>query len=374
MFAFALRTLWFERKRYWAGVLAVAFSAVLIAVQVGLMIGLMAMVSFPVDVAPADVWLAAAKVPSCDLGAEMNRDFLNRLVIQPEVAAVDEYIQGFAYLKNPKGGKVLVIVAGADLSDDSLGPVHQVPRELRLQLSEPGAILVNENDKGRLGLDEVGDTAEIINTRVRVAGFVRNMGSFTGPYLLCSLRTARQLLMMPEERSVYLLAKTRTPEQAPRLAQNLRAQYGDKISAFTAKEFSNASRWYWIINTRAGLAVGFVAILGLVVGAVITSQTLYAATMSSLRELMVLRALGVPRWRMNLFVLAQAALVGVLGLAIGFPTSFVVVAGAEAMGIRPILPPELLAGTAVISLSMAMLAGFVALRSLAGLEPANLLR
>ena len=51
---------------------------------------------------------------------------------------------------------------------------------------------------------------------------------------------------------------------------------------------------YWLTMTNAGISAGFTAVLGLLVGAVVTSQTLYAATLASLREFAVLRALGIP--------------------------------------------------------------------------------
>ena len=45
-------------------------------------------------------------------------------------------------------------------------------------------------------------------------------------------------------------------------------------------------------------------------------QTLYAATMASAREYATLLALGIPRWRMALTVLAQSFWVGFFGLLV----------------------------------------------------------
>ena len=369
---FALRTLLFERKRYWAGVMAVAFSVVLIAVQIGLVHGLMSMVSFPVDLSIADVWVAAPKVRSCDLGGVMNRDFLGRLIVRPEVKRAEEYIQGFTFWKHPAVGEALVIVAGCRLDDETIGPAQRVPAELRQLLSEPGAVLINLKDKKKLGIENVGELATIFGNRVRVVGFTTKMASFTGPYVMCSLRTARQLLVMEENRTTYLLASCKDPKLAESLVQDLR-QTG-KVSAFTSPEFSSKSRWYWIENTNAGVAIGFVALLGLTVGAVITSQTLYGAVIASLRELMVLRALGIPRWRMVVYVLWQAFFVGLLGLLVGIPVSFLVGALGEAAGTKPILDSWLMVFTSLISLITALFAGFIALRSLKSVEPVQLLR
>ena len=53
--SFALATLWFERRRYLPAVLAVAFSALLVALQLGLLIGTFSMVSVPIDHTRADL-------------------------------------------------------------------------------------------------------------------------------------------------------------------------------------------------------------------------------------------------------------------------------------------------------------------------------
>src|ERR1700732_3357139 len=93
----------------------------------------------------------------------------------------------------------------------------------------------------------------------------------------------------------------------------------DNVSAFTSEDFSVRSRLHWLTKTKAGIALGLAAALGLLVGAVVTSQTLYAATAASLREYAVLRALGVPRWRMGMAVMSQSFWVGMFGLLAAAP-------------------------------------------------------
>src|SRR5258708_21114493 len=76
---------------------------------------------------------------------------------------------------------------------------------------------------------------------------------------------------------------------------------------------------HWMMTTKAGIALAFTACLGLIVGAVVTSQTLYAATVSAQREYATLRAMGIPRWRLKLSVVAQAFWVGLAGLLVALP-------------------------------------------------------
>src|SRR6266851_2149998 len=105
--SYALITLWFERQRYLPGVLAVAFSALLIALQCGLLLGLFSITSLPIDQNKAQVWTGSQGVLSVDLGRPIPGYFENILASQPGVTRTETYVQGFAYWSKPDGGTEL---------------------------------------------------------------------------------------------------------------------------------------------------------------------------------------------------------------------------------------------------------------------------
>ena len=148
------------------------------------------------------------------------------------------------------------------------------------------------------------------------------------------------------------------------------------VSAFTTSDFSRRSQLHWLTKTKAGIALGYAAALGLLVGAVVTSQTLYAATVASLREFAVLRALGIPRWRMALMVVSQSFWIGIIGIALALPAAYGLAWAADRlMGVHIVSLPWWLQVSAVtLTLVMALLSGLFALRSLRLIEPAMLLR
>src|SRR5947209_10601898 len=133
--SYALSTLWYERQRYLPGILAVAFSALLIALQCGLLLGLFSITSIPVDHTRADIWVGAPQVLSVDLGRPIPESYLSRLAGQPEVEATEVYLQGFAYWSKPNGATELCIVIGARLEDNALGSVNELTPELRSRLT-----------------------------------------------------------------------------------------------------------------------------------------------------------------------------------------------------------------------------------------------
>jgi putative ABC transport system permease protein len=370
--SYALQTLWYERQRFLPGVLAVAFSALLIALQCGLLLGLFSITSLPIDEARADVWVGYPGLQSVDLGQPIPAEWMSYLSM-PEVTQIEVMSTGFAYWQRPTGGRELCLIIGTRLERDALGAARKLTPGDRKLLMEEGAIIIDDSEFDRLGIRKVGDTAEVNGERVMVRGTVRGYRSLAGPFIFCSLYTARKLLHTSEDQATFLLAKCRRPEEASEVVERLRA-YPKKISPFTAAEFSLHSRWHWLTKTKAGIALGLAAALGLLVGAVVTSQTLYAATVASLREYAVLRALGIPRWRMAAMVVAQAFWVGAAGVCLALPVVFGLAQLGNEVGAKVLLPWQLLGGTVVVTMTMAMLSGLAALRSLRLIEPVNLLR
>src|SRR5262245_35113631 len=371
--SYSLSTLWYERPRFLPGVLAVAFSALLIALQCGLLMGLFSITSLPIDHTDADIWMGAPSVLSVDLGRPIRASSLAKLQSQPEVARTEIYLQGFAYWSKPDGGTELCMVIGSRLEEDSLGAVKELSPELRARLTQPEAIVVDESDLGRLGIKGIGDTAEVSGTKVKVVGLTRGLKSLAGPYVFCSINTARPLLRLHQDQITYVLARCHNRADAEKVARRMRGEHKN-LSTFTSRDFSLRSRMHWLTKTKAGIALGYAAALGLLVGAVVTSQTLYAATVASLREFAVLRALGIPRWRMGMMVLAQSFWVGVIGVALALPAVYLLAQIADRLGVKVMLPWELLVSAAGVTLTMAMLSGLAALRSLRLVEPAMLLR
>ncbi len=369
---YALLTIWFERRRYFAGILAVGFSALLIAVQVGLLLGLIGVVTVPIVNSSADVWVMFPGTPSCDLGRPIPAYWLDRIWSQPGVVRAETFLQNFSYLKTSAGASELIVILGVNLDDQSLGPVAQLSPEQRAKLTEPNAVICDRKDATRLGLVNINDEAEISGQRVRCIGHVSDMAGLAGPYVVASIPTARSLLKFREDQATYLLTKCDSAESAKQLCATINA--GGKMTARLSDDWAVQSKMHWVQKTKVGLAIGFAALLGLAVGASITSQTLYAAINSSIRELAVLRALGIPRWRMSLFVVQQSLVIGIFGLLAAYPIAYGLIQLVRKLGTKAELPVWLLLISGGVTLSMAVLAGLMSLRSLRSAEPATLLR
>src|SRR5947207_12591772 len=91
---YSLAILWRSRGRFLPAVLAVTFSATLIALQGGLLLGLLIFISLPIDHAGAHIWVTTADAPSLTLAEPIPETWLLRVAAQPEVDRAEPYLMG----------------------------------------------------------------------------------------------------------------------------------------------------------------------------------------------------------------------------------------------------------------------------------------
>src|SRR5262249_38757175 len=153
------------------------------------------------------------EVNSVDLGRPIPESWQS--FIDPnDVTRIEPFMQGFAYWDKPTGGIELCLVIGSRLTPDSMGAAKQLTAEHRALISMPGNVVIDNSEFERLGIKKIGDTAEVTGRRVRVVGTVTGLRSLAGPYVFCSLETARMLLRPPGGQVMFILAKARDPQRA----------------------------------------------------------------------------------------------------------------------------------------------------------------
>jgi putative ABC transport system permease protein len=119
-----------EPRRYLPAVMAVAFSDLLITVQVGLLLGALSVLSLPIDHSAADLWVASPEVLSIELGYPIPESWRARLASMPEVVDTEPYLYGFSYWRKPRGGSEVCCVIGSWLERGALGVVSDLtPRD-----------------------------------------------------------------------------------------------------------------------------------------------------------------------------------------------------------------------------------------------------
>ena len=115
-------------------------------------------------------------------------------------------------------------------------------------------------------------------------------------------------------------------------------------------------------------------VAALLVGLVITSQTLSGAILASIKEFAALRALGVSQGALRAVVIEQAAWVGLAGLAATALLTGIVAWLGDTWRIAMSYPWWMLLPVAGVLMAIAVVSGLLALRPLLRAEPASLLR
>jgi putative ABC transport system permease protein len=374
---YSLLMLWRDRRRYASAVLAVAFSDLLIAAQCGLLFGIILCGTVPVDGSSADIWITTCDATALTQARPIPRSWVMRAAVLPEVERTEDCQLSLGLFHKPgQGANELCLLVGTRIDDSSLGALVQLSPALRERLREPGAVVVNEWDLPVLGLTAgVDEYVEINERRVRVVGTVRGYQGVNFVWVFCSLSTAKML--HPEtgkhDLTSFGLVKCHNPEQAAQVASRLRNTYPE-MGVYTRAEFSQRISVYWLFRSKSGTVMLCTVVLALLVGLVVTSQTLYGAVVASQREYAVLDALGIPRGRLVGLVLAQSFWIGLLGVVLALPLVILFGKAAELLHTDVVLPAWLLLVTAAITMLMALLSGVAALRSLRHVAPAQLLR
>jgi putative ABC transport system permease protein len=142
------------------------------------------------------------------------------------------------------------------------------------------------------------------------------------------------------------------------------------VDVVTNAEFSRMTRFYWMFTTGAGIAVLLASALGLVVGIVVVTQTIYATTMDHIREYGTLKAMGATNRYLYGVIAQQAIMSAVMGYALGITVSWFVVRGSEQGGAAILLPPEMVAGMLGLTIAMCVMAALVSINKVTKLDPA----
>ncbi|KAB0567195.1 ABC transporter permease [Pseudomonas palleroniana] len=376
MVALARLTLVHEWRRFLPAIIAVGFAGLLQLLQTALVLGIFGSASVYITGSTADLWVGYPGTQSVNLGRPINVDVEMRLRMDADIQRVESFRWVDADWRGARDtGGVSVYVCGIDAGPHGLMFERTLPPQLRARLDEPGAVIVDRADLDSLGV-KLGDSAIINGQRVHVVGVTSGLRALGGVNVLASLATAQQLdATATADRMTYLVAKVRDPSQAEAVAARLGGGAGfGNYAVWTAQQFAQRSQMYWMFDTGAGAGVLFLAGIVFLVGAVITSQTLVAAIVGSIREYATLNALGVGVNALRKVVMEQAFWVGALGLLGSSVLAGLFFVMAAHYNVPLQLSPGAALACVLLSMILALVSGLAAIRTLRHADPASLLR
>ena len=369
----ASRNLFHDRVRLVATLVGIIFSVVLFTVQLGLFFGFERMVSTMIDHAQADLWIAPADTKSFEATAMLDGRERFRALAVPGVAEVTPIMIGFTYWRKPNGKSLTpVFLVGTPPDGGGLQPWNIVEGSLA-DLSSPQAVAVDRTYFDRLGVTELGDTAEINDKKARVAAVTNGIRSFTTtPYVFTPIERARTYIGAPPSSATYFLVRTTPGANVGDVRRRLAIEM-PRLDIITSEEFRNRSRSYWLFGTGAGAALFGSAILGIIVGTVIVAQTLYSSAKDHLSEFATLRAMGSSRRYIYQTILWQALLTAVIGFAIAAGVSLGLVRLTTDTALPIVVTPELILVLFGLTVTMSVVSAISAIVVVTRVDPVTVL-
>ncbi len=373
MMSLARKNLLHDRVRFLVALVGVQFAVVLMTLQIGFLLKFMTNASVLIDHIEADLWITSKNLKNFDFGRPFSEQKLYEVRRAPGVLWAEKLLMGFSYWKMPDGGQEAIQVVGFN-PETRIGAPWEILEGDLSAVKYFNQIFIDEADRARLGSPRVGDEVEIIGQKARVAGITRGAKSFTGsPFVFTSLKNALKLSFVPPGETVYILVKV-APGYSVEDVKKYLAETLTGVDVYTAREFSWRSRRYWLLVTGAGIALLSTALLGLLIGAIIVGQTLYASTIEHLREFGTLKAIGASNADLYRIIVTQALIVAVIGYAMGMLLARAFLHLVRRAGLDAYLPIEVLLGIFGLTIVMCVSASIISIYKITKLDPALVFR
>ncbi len=369
MVSIARKNLFHDRIRFIVALAGVTFAVVLITLQVGVFLKFLTNASVLIDHTDADIWITAHNLQNFDFGRPFSEKKVYEAREVPGVEWAETYLLAWGNWKTPMGSQETVQLVGFN-PETMLGAPWNVVAGNPQDVKYFNSIFYDEGEENRLGDIPLGGETEINNRRVRVIGKTRGIKSFVqSAIVFTSYKNAVNLSYITRGNTVYILVKVAPGFSADEVKQRLEETVKD-VDVYTADEFRNKTRRYWMINTGAGVALMVTAVMGLVIGTIIVGNTIYASTTEHLKEFGTLKAIGASNWHLYKIIIEQALLNSTFGYGGGMVVTALAIQLMKKGKLEVLLPWPVLAVVYIVTVLMCLGSSVLSIYKVTKIDPA----
>jgi len=374
MFWLAIKTLFREKVRFVITLVGITFSGLLALIQVAMYIGMMGNATDIIKHIDADIWITSKNIQCFDFANPIPKDRVNRIARFSDILWTEKLILAFAYLKLQNGSIEQVQIVGYN-PDTGIGGPWSMISGSQADVKGGRYMIIDKSSQQRLGRLNIGTNYELSGMKFRLVGISQGLRSFTTmPVLFISYNQAQASeKFISKDDTVFIMAKARAKEKIKPIVEELRRCMNDN-DVHTKNDFIRKTVMYWTVETGIGMAFFLTAILGLLVGAAIVGQTVYANTMEHLREFGTLKALGAKNTDIYQVILFQVGITTVLGYALSSLIVLAIKDGVEKVGVSLYLEPILFLSLFVIVLFTCLASSVFSVRKIRNLDPATVFK
>jgi putative ABC transport system permease protein len=372
----ALSTLIYEWRRYMAAMVALAMAGVLTLAVSGFFVGLLGAYTATIDRSRADIMVLMPKVKSLQNNGGFPRRLMPLVYMHPDVVEVRDLAgDGGRFYAEGQPDPQNVDISIIDAVPNAVTLPTDFSDAIRDALAVPFNVAVDRTSLKRLHV-KLGDTASLDGKTIRIAAILDGYPNFDQPGLVMSRESMR--LMGREwrrsDRVGPLMVKIRSGADAEHVRDELNAMSSGQYRAWTRAELSKATTQQFLERGIIALIMDFMMVLGLIIGTVITWQTLRGAILANVKELASLRALGVSMNNLRLIVVELSFWVGVAGLVLTSLLMVLLTFAAKFGGVPLIYRPSVIISCVILLMVIAIGSGVLTLGVLKKSQPADLLR
>lgn len=375
----AIRMLTGDRQKFFGLLFGVAFSALLISQQLTIFINLIERGATAVyNIPTANIWVMDPVSRTPDVALPMPPTALDKVRSVNGVEWASPMLRSGATVRTPEGDLEGVTVVGVD-DATLIGLPRKFIKGTREALYEPDAVIIDSVGAAKLfpeGFDPIGVRLELNDRRAVIRGIVDVDPSFTSQVILYT-RYSNALAFVPgtRNRMSFILAHSSDGLTAKQVTNRITEATG--LKARTREEFARDGVDFIIENTGIPVNFGITVALGFIVGVAIVGLTFSLFIRDNIKQFGALKAIGVTNNKIRMMVAAQAFLVGLVGYGIGILLAAIFIAwgAAGSPDFKGFYTPwQIPVLTAFVVMTMILITGWLALRSVLKTEPAEVFR
>ena len=368
MVSIAREILLHDKLRFLIIVISLGFVITMIVYDLGMFFGVTGDSVSLVDRAHAELWISEEESenllsPSLVPGSALRRA---RMLEGVNQACGLDYSAGNLKINDTRQ----VTVVGIDPSCPLFQPWEIASGDVG-QIHRKDTIVIDDLALRGDNLAQLGDIVELNGEELRLVAITHNNKSFSSPFVYVNFHTFEELFGTTGYHS-FVAVQLEPGVEANTVLQRL-AGVNFELTVTPAQQFRQSTI---IALVSAGVGMIFVVVfIGVVVGMLIITLTLYTATMEQLRDFAILKALGSTRGKIRLIVLEQAILETTASFAIGLAGTWGANYFVENIsGIRGRFPTPAVLASFGLMIGLAVLGSLLSIRKATRVDPVMVFR
>lgn len=386
MVSIARKNLFAEKLKLLISVGGVMFSTFLILILLGIYSGLTVQITQFINKAQGDLWITEEGVTDMFHSSSLLSDNLkNQIERKIGSGKVYRLIARATELKVRERGELATKRQREKAKEDEgvlKAKVNLIGYDTATGVGGPWKIKAGQNAPGKneIIIDEMlaknkgiqlGDNVEIATENFTVVGISQETNLVVQQMVFVDFEEAQDLFNF-KGRVNYYLVSLDDPSTALDARERI-AQGVSKVSVRTRREWANMSAE--LINESFVPIIFVIVAIGFLVGTVVVGLTTYTATMEKIREYGILKAIGAANFTLYKIVIEQSFWTVLFGFIAGGILTLVVAPYIEHYSaIKVLFGPLVFFETFVATIFMSIIASYIPVRKIAGVDPVTVFK